>query len=71
MALSLLEGNEAIAYGAIFAGCRFFAGYPITPANTIFSSMIRLLPPIGEGDVSRERTKSLPWVSVWEHPWPG
>ena len=47
MALSLLEGNEAIAHGAILAGCRFFAGYPITPANTVFSSMVRLLPPIG------------------------
>lgn len=47
MALSLLEGNEAIALGAVAAGCRFFAGYPITPANTIFSSMLKLLPPIG------------------------
>lgn len=47
MALSLLEGNEAIAWGAIRAGCRFFAGYPITPATTIFSTMLRLLPPIG------------------------
>ncbi|MFH1481614.1 MAG: pyruvate flavodoxin/ferredoxin oxidoreductase [Pseudomonadota bacterium] len=47
MAFSLLEGNEAIAWGAIKAGCRFFAGYPITPATTIFSTMLRLLPPIG------------------------
>ncbi len=26
-----MQGNEAVAYGAIFAGCRFYAGYPITP----------------------------------------
>jgi 2-oxoglutarate ferredoxin oxidoreductase subunit alpha len=47
MALSLLEGNEAIARGALEAGCRFFAGYPITPATTIFNSMLALLPPKG------------------------
>jgi 2-oxoglutarate ferredoxin oxidoreductase subunit alpha len=47
MAYSLLEGNESIARGAIAAGCRFFAGYPITPATTIYQNMIDLLPPLG------------------------
>ena len=47
MALSLLEGNEAIARGAVAAGCRFFAGYPITPATTILNTMLALLPPAG------------------------
>ena len=47
MAYSLMEGNEAIARGAIAAGCRFFAGYPITPATTIYQSMLSLLPPRG------------------------
>jgi 2-oxoglutarate ferredoxin oxidoreductase subunit alpha len=47
MALSFLEGNEAIAWGALTAGCRFFAGYPITPATTIFNTMLKLLPPEG------------------------
>jgi len=47
MAYSLLEGNESIARGAIAAGCRFFAGYPITPATTIYQSMLSLLPPLG------------------------
>jgi len=47
MSFSLLEGNEAIARGAVAAGCRFFAGYPITPATTIYHSMLNLLPPIG------------------------
>ncbi len=47
MAFSLMEGNEAIARGAIASGCRFFAGYPITPATTIFNTMLKLLPPLG------------------------
>ena len=47
MALSFMEGNEAIAHAAIQAGCRFFAGYPITPATTIYQQMLRLLPPMG------------------------
>ena len=47
MAYSLMEGNEAIVRGAISAGCRFFAGYPITPATTIFNAMLKLLPPLG------------------------
>jgi len=47
MGLSFIEGNEAVAYGAVTAGCRFFAGYPITPATTIFNTMLKLLPPKG------------------------
>jgi len=33
--LKLLSGNTACALGAIAAGCRFFAGYPITPSSEI------------------------------------
>ncbi|MGD2099310.1 MAG: transketolase C-terminal domain-containing protein [Desulfobacterales bacterium] len=47
MPYSLLEGNQAIARGAVAAGCRFFAGYPITPATTIYHNMLNLLPPLG------------------------
>ena len=47
MSLSLMEGNEAVAWGAFDAGCRFFAGYPITPATSIYDSMLQLLPPAG------------------------
>ncbi|MCP4744575.1 MAG: pyruvate flavodoxin/ferredoxin oxidoreductase [Desulfobacteraceae bacterium] len=47
MGLSIMEGNEAIARAAIHAGCRFFAGYPITPATTIYQNMLRFLPPLG------------------------
>ncbi len=42
-----MEGNEALARGAVAAGCNFFAGYPITPATTIFNSMLKMLPPTG------------------------
>lgn len=31
----IMQGNEACAYGAIAADCRFFAGYPITPASEV------------------------------------
>ena len=47
MALSFMDGNEALARGAIAAGCNFFAGYPITPATTILSNMLKMLPPLG------------------------
>lgn len=40
-----IDGNEAVARGAFDSGCRFFAGYPITPATTIFQHMLELLPP--------------------------
>ena len=35
MARTLMKGCEAIAEAAVRAGCRFFAGYPITPQNEI------------------------------------
>lgn len=47
MSFALIEGNEAVARAAVAAGCRFFAGYPITPATTIFNAMLSLLPPLG------------------------
>jgi 2-oxoglutarate ferredoxin oxidoreductase subunit alpha len=42
----VIHGNEACARGAIAAGCRFFAGYPITPASEIPEFMSRLLPQV-------------------------
>lgn len=47
MPLSLMEGNEAVAWGAMASGCRFFAGYPITPATTIFNSLLKIMPSAG------------------------
>lgn len=37
-------GDEAAAYGALYAGCDFFGGYPITPASEIAEVMARELP---------------------------
>ena len=43
----VLQGNEAIVEGALAAGCRFFAGYPITPASEIAELMSFRLPAVG------------------------
>lgn len=42
--LALKSGNQMTAEGAIKAGCKFFAGYPITPASGIYKGLIDLLP---------------------------
>lgn len=44
----LLQGNEAIVHGAMAAGCRFFAGYPITPASEI-GELLSVLLPLADG----------------------
>lgn len=41
-----LQGNYACALGAIAAGCRFFAGYPITPSSEVAEGMARELPKV-------------------------
>jgi 2-oxoglutarate ferredoxin oxidoreductase subunit alpha len=43
----LMTGNEALAEGAILAGCRFYFGYPITPQNEIPAYMARRMPQVG------------------------
>ncbi len=43
----VMSGNDAIVAGALHAGCRYFAGYPITPASDILESMARELPKLG------------------------
>lgn len=47
MARVLMKGTEAIAEAAVRSGCRFFAGYPITPQNEIPEYMARRLPEVG------------------------
>jgi 2-oxoglutarate ferredoxin oxidoreductase subunit alpha len=42
-----MKGNEAVAEAAVRAGCKFFAGYPITPQNEIPEYMSRRLPETG------------------------
>ena len=45
-AVKLISGNHACALGAIAAGCRFFAGYPITPSSEIAERLARSLPEV-------------------------
>ena len=45
--LILMKGNEAIAEAAIRAGCRFFAGYPITPQNEVPEYISKRMPEVG------------------------
>jgi 2-oxoglutarate ferredoxin oxidoreductase subunit alpha len=47
LAIRLMQGNEAIAMGALAAGCRFYAGYPITPSTEVAEVMSRELPKVG------------------------
>lgn len=42
-----VQGDEAIAEGAIAAGCRYYAGYPITPASEISECVARRMPEVG------------------------
>jgi len=42
-----LQGNHACALGAVAAGCRFYAGYPITPSSEIAERMAAELPKVG------------------------
>jgi 2-oxoglutarate ferredoxin oxidoreductase subunit alpha len=43
----LMQGNQAIAEGAIYAGARFYAGYPITPSSEIADECARRMPALG------------------------
>ena len=43
----LMEGSEALVRAAIVAGCRFFAGYPMTPFTEVLEHFARLLPDVG------------------------
>lgn len=43
----LMQGNEACVNGALYAGMKFFAGYPITPSTEIAELSALLLPKIG------------------------
>lgn len=43
----MMQGNHACSEGAIAAGCRFYAGYPITPSSEIAELLARKLPAVG------------------------
>jgi 2-oxoglutarate ferredoxin oxidoreductase subunit alpha len=50
----LVEGSEALAVASIMAGCRFFAGYPMTPFTELLEHFARLLPEHGGVCVNAE-----------------
>lgn len=50
----LMQGNEAVAEGAIAAGARFFAGYPITPSTEIAETLARRMPEVGGSFIQME-----------------
>jgi|LSQX01.1.fsa_nt_gb 2-oxoglutarate ferredoxin oxidoreductase subunit alpha len=54
MAKILMQGCEAIAEAAVRGGCRFFAGYPITPQNEIPEYLSSRLPEVGGAYVQGE-----------------
>lgn len=43
----LMQGNHAVAEGAIAAGVKFFGGYPITPSTEVAESLAKMLPAVG------------------------
>jgi len=45
--VKFLQGNEAIVQGALYAGCTFYAGYPITPSTEVAEHLSVELPKIG------------------------
>ena len=47
MTARLMEGSEAMAEAAVASGCRFFAGYPMTPFTEILEHFARKLPEVG------------------------
>lgn len=50
----ILQGNEACTQGALYAGCRFFAGYPITPSTEIIEMMSSEMPKRGGAFIQME-----------------
>jgi 2-oxoglutarate ferredoxin oxidoreductase subunit alpha len=50
----MLSGNEAVALGALASGCRFVAGYPITPATPILETLMKIMPKVGGKAVQLE-----------------
>ncbi len=54
MTRALMEGSEAIAEAAIAAGCRFFAGYPMTPFTELLEHFAKRLPEQGGHCINAE-----------------
>ncbi len=54
MTRRLMEGSEAMAEAAIAAGCRFFAGYPMTPFTELLEAFAKRLPEEGGACINAE-----------------
>lgn len=52
--VKFLQGNEAVVEGALYAGCTFYAGYPITPSTEVAEGMSVALPKVGGRFVQME-----------------
>jgi 2-oxoglutarate ferredoxin oxidoreductase subunit alpha len=50
----VMSGNRGIVAGALAAGCRYYAGYPITPATDILEEMAKRLPELGGATLQTE-----------------
>lgn len=44
---NVVQGSDMVALGALSAGCKFFAGYPITPSTSIMEKLMKWLPEVG------------------------
>jgi 2-oxoglutarate ferredoxin oxidoreductase subunit alpha len=65
-----MQGNEALAEAAITAGCRFFAGYPITPASEIAEHLAERLPQV-DGVMIQMEDEIASLASVIGASWAG
>lgn len=43
----IMTGNDALCIGALAAGCRYYAGYPITPASDVMETLAKAMPRVG------------------------
>lgn len=50
----LIQGNEACAYAALYAGCNFYAGYPITPSSEVMEILSHEMPARGRTFIQME-----------------
>ncbi len=68
--IKVMQGNEACVEAAILAGCRYFAGYPITPASEILEGMARRLPHV-DGFCLQAEDEIAAMVSIVGASWGG
>src|SRR5215468_7665460 len=67
MSRRLMEGSEAMALAAIGSGCRFFAGYPMTPFTELLEHFAKRLPEVGGVCINAEselEAAGMAWGAV-------